>query len=383
MKMADTQEIQEVQEVQEAGSRSGGLLRRTLTAVLFLGMAAAVAWFVRGQDWSVLATSMRGRSPESFAMWIGLALLANVAALLASLLAWWSMLSAASADVAPRTDGGGGLTVVGASRIFFVGQFAKYVPGKVFGLVLSVRMGQAMGVPPARTATAWLLTLVIGLLTAAAAGMVAGPQVLGGSQLWLVSASLVPLVALLVRPRLVNDAATWVARLRKRPPPAVTLPGRVIRRNVLVQAVSWLFGGVHLWCLAMALGAPAARSLPLCVGAFALGATAGVFAFFTPDGLGVREVILVSALGTVLPLPAAAAVAVVSRLVVAVSELVTGGVGLAVTEVLRRRAGARAAHASGRPGSGDKVRPSGGRLGSPPPHRRSSTAEKMIRRSNG
>ncbi len=305
-------------------------------------MAIAVVLFVRGQDWSVLATTMRDRPPGSFAMWVGLALLANAVAVLAALLAWWSMLSATSADIAPTE--GGGFTAVGASRIFFAGQFAKYVPGKVFGFVLSVKMGQAMGIPPARTATAWLLTLVIGLLTAASAGLLAGPEVLGGSQVWLIAPSAVPLAVLLVRPQLVNEAASLVARLRRRPPPAVTLSARVIRRNVLVQMVSWLFGGIQLWCLAMALGADPARSLPLCVGAFALGAAAGVFAVFTPDGLGVREVILLSALGAVLPLPAAGVVAVISRLVVAVSELITGGVGLAVTEVLRRRAGSRAAH---------------------------------------
>lgn len=335
--MADTQDLQ------VGGSRPIGVLQRALTAVLLVGMTIAVVLFVRGQDWSVLATTMRSRPPGSFAMWVGLALLANAVAVLAALLAWWSMLSAASSDIAPTAEGGG-LTAVGASRIFFVGQFAKYVPGKVFGFVLSVKMGQAMGIPPARTATAWLLTLVIGLLTAASAGLVAGPQVLGGSQVWLVAASAVPLAVLLVRPQFVNEAATVVARLRRRPPPSVTLPAGVIRRNVLVQTLSWLFGGIQLWCLAIALGAAPARSLPLCVGAFALGAAAGVFAVFTPDGLGVREVILLSALGAVLPLPAASVVAVISRLVVAMSELITGGVGLAVTEVLRRRASPRAAH---------------------------------------
>ncbi|WP_318810397.1 lysylphosphatidylglycerol synthase domain-containing protein [Streptomyces scabiei] len=338
--MADTQDLQ------ADVSRSTGVLQRALTAVVLVGMAIAVVLFVRGQDWSVLASMMRSRPPGSFVMWVGLALLANAAAVLAALLAWWSMLSAVGADIEP-TAGSGGFTAVGASRIFFVGQFAKYVPGKVFGFVLSVKMGQAMGIPPARTATAWLLTLVIGLLTAASAGLVAGPQLLGGSQVWLVAASVVPLAMLLVRPQLVNEAATVVARLRKRPPPALTLPARVIRRNVLVQMLSWLLGGTQLWCLAVALGAPPARSWPLCVGAFALGAAAGVFAVFTPDGLGVREVILLSALGAVLPLPAASVVAVISRLVVAVSELITGGVGLAVTEVLHRRAISRAAHSSG------------------------------------
>ncbi|MFD4694232.1 hypothetical protein [Streptomyces sp. NPDC058463] len=366
--MADTQDLQ------VRSSRPARLLQRAFTTVLLVGMAVAVMMFVRGQDWSVLATEMRSRPPGSFALLVGLALLANAVAVLAALLAWWSMLSAVNADVAPTAEGGG-LTAVGAARIFFVGQFAKYMPGKVFGFVLSVKMGRAMGIPAARTATAWLLTLVIGLLTAASAGLVAGPQVLGGSEAWLAAASAVPLAVILLRPQLVNEAATVVARLRRRPPPAITLPGRVIRRNVVIQMLSWLFGGIQLWCLAIALGAPPARSLPLCVGAFALGAAAGVFAVFTPDGLGVREVILLSALGAVLPLPAAGVVAVISRLVVAVSELITAGLGLAVTEVLRRRAGAPAAPVRAAR-IRDKIRPSSGQLGSPPLHRQLLTTEK-------
>ncbi|MEU0303877.1 hypothetical protein ABZ252_31195 [Streptomyces sp. NPDC006175] len=368
--MADTQDPQ------VRGSRPARLLQRAFTAVLLVGMAVAVTLFVRGQDWSVLATEMRDRPPGSFAVLVGLAMLANAVAVLAALLAWWSMLSAVSADITPPAEGGG-VTKVGAARIFFVGQFAKYVPGKVFGLVLSVKMGRAMGVPTARMTTAWLLTLVIGLLTAASAGLVAGPQVLGGSEAWLAAASAVPLAVLLLRPRLVNDAAVLAARLRRRPPPAVTVPGRVIRRNVVIQLLSWLFGGMQLWFLAIMLGAPPLRSLPVCVGAFALGAAAGVFAVFTPDGLGVREVILLSALGAVLPLPAAGVVAVLSRLVVALSELVTGALGLAVTEILRRRAASPSAHTSGRPEGGDKLRPSAARLGSPPLHPQLLTTDKM------
>ncbi|MDG4764935.1 lysylphosphatidylglycerol synthase transmembrane domain-containing protein [Solwaraspora sp. WMMD406] len=308
------------------GQRSRGWFHRSVTAVFLVVTLGAIAIMLRGQDWSVLGTTLRSQRPGLLALMVGLALLANAAALLAAMLAWRSMLSGVS----------DGVTAVGAARIFFVGQFAKYVPGKVFGFIVSIRIGKTMGVPATRMASAWLLTLVIGLLTGATVGLAVGPEVLGGSVIWFALAA-VPIVVTLVRPQLISQAAVVVARLRRRPPPEATVPGRVIRRVVVTQLVSWLAGGVQLWFLAIAMGAPPAGSFLLCVGVFSLGAVAGVFAVFTPDGLGVREVILLGALSLVMPIPAAGVVALLSRLVVVVSELVTAGIGLLVVEFLRRR----------------------------------------------
>jgi hypothetical protein len=197
-------------------------------------------------------------------------------------------------------------------------------------------MGKSIGVSTVRMSSAWLLTLVVGLLTGATVALAVGPEVLGGSVGWLGLASL-PILAVLIRPGLIGQAAAVVARLRRRPPPTVRVSGRGVRRAVLTQLLSWLVGGAHLWFLALAMGAPPVSSFLLCVGAFSLGAIAGVFAVFAPDGLGVREGILLAALSVALPLPVAGVVALVSRLVVVVSELITAGIGLLVTEALRRR----------------------------------------------
>jgi glycosyltransferase 2 family protein len=62
-----------------------------------------------------------------------------------------------------------------------------------------------------------------------------------------------------------------------------------------------------------------------------------------PDGIGVREAVLAAALVAVLPAPAATVVALASRLVCTVSEVVLGAAALAVAEVLHRR-GSSGAH---------------------------------------
>ncbi|MEV6690478.1 lysylphosphatidylglycerol synthase transmembrane domain-containing protein [Micromonospora sp. NPDC051196] len=297
--------------------------------VMGLLLAATVIFIVitlRGQDWSTVAATLRGQRPGFVATMVALAVLANAAGLVATMISWRAML----AGVGER------VSAVNAARIFYFGQFVKYVPGKVMGLLLSVEMGRRIGVPAGRMGAAWLLALVVSLLTGATVGLAAGPEVFGASSAWLLLAVL-PVAAVLVRPELVGRAAILVARVRRRPEPSTAMSGTGIRQAVVAQLLAWLIGGTHLWLLAVAMGAPPLRALPLCLGAFGLGAVAGVIAVFAPDGIGVREVVMTVALSVILPVPVAGVVALVSRVVVTVSELATAGVGLLATQAIIRR----------------------------------------------
>ncbi|BCB91071.1 lysylphosphatidylglycerol synthase domain-containing protein [Phytohabitans suffuscus] len=309
-------------------------LRRLLTGVLLLATVVFVVVALRGQDWSTVVTTLRGQRPGFVVSMAALAFLANAAGLVVTMLSWRATL----AGVGER------VSTADAARIFYLGQFVKYVPGKVLGLVLSVQMGRGIGVPASRMSAAWLLALMISLLTGATVGIAAGPEILGASSAWLLLAVL-PVAAVLVRPRLAGLGAVVLARVRRRPEPPTALSAPGIRRAVLAQLAAWLIGGTHLWFLAVALGAPPLRALPLCVGAFGLAAIAGVLAVFAPDGIGVREVVVLAALSAVLPVPVAGVVALVSRAVVALSELTTAGAGLLATEVVRRRLRAAAPEA--------------------------------------
>jgi hypothetical protein len=291
-----------------------------VATVLFILLA------MRGQDWSTLGSTLRGRKSGFLVTMAVLAFLANAAGLVATMFSWLALLAAVGEQV----------PVAAACRIFYLGQLVKYVPGKVLGLVVSIRIGKSIGVSPARMSAAWLLALVISLLTGASVGLLAGPTVFGGSAAWLLLATL-PVLGILIRPQLLSSAAVVLARLRRRPVTALELDVASLRRAVIAQLVAWLVGGVHLWFIAMALGAPPAKSLPLCVGAFCLGTVVGVLAVFVPDGIGVREVAVLAALSVTLPVPVAGAVVLISRVVVALSELLTAAIGLLITEALRRR----------------------------------------------
>jgi glycosyltransferase 2 family protein len=300
--------------------------RRSLVVLFLAAVVAAVAVALRGQDWSALGAAVRQRPLASFVPFVVAAFIANAASVLLTMVSWREMLSGLGDRVGAPA----------AARIFFVGQFAKFVPGKLLGLVVVIRMGRAIGVPAARMAYAWLLSVVVILLSGATVGLLAGPYLAGASVVWLAVAA-APIAGVLVRPDLVGRVAALAARLSRRPRPVATVSGRSVRLAVLVQTLAWLLGGVHLWALALAMGAAPARSLLLCLGSFGLGTVAGMLAVFAPEGVGVREVVLLAALGVTVPLAVAGVVVLVSRLVVTLSELTTAGTVLLLVELRRRR----------------------------------------------
>jgi hypothetical protein len=137
-----------------------------------------------------------------------------------------------------------------------------------------------------------------------------------------------------VRTRLVG----LVLRLLRRAPLERPLSARGVG-----AAVGWALGmwgayGVHLWLLLPPHGEGGGRELLLATGAYALAWTAGLLFVVAPAGAGVREVALVAALAPVLDSPAALAVAVLSRVLMTLGDLVWAG----VAAVLRPRSGASA-----------------------------------------
>ncbi|MFJ8581763.1 lysylphosphatidylglycerol synthase domain-containing protein [Micromonospora sp. NPDC093277] len=307
-------------------------LWRMVTVAFGLVVTAAVARALANQDWSVVAVLLRRRDGAQIGLLLAGALLAAMVGPLLGMLSWRAVLLELGPPVSPAR----------LVRIFFVGFLAKYVPGKVPGVVAAIKVATANGVTLSRTLVAGTLSTLLVHLTGLTVGLLTGAQVLGGQAGWLVLPALPVLVAV-CWPGVLGHTARLVLRLLRRPEPAAAVSGRAVRVAVLWQTLSWLVSGLHLWLLAVAMGAPAGRALPLCVGAFGLATVVGVLAVVVPDGLGVREAVLSGALALVLPVPSAVAVAVASRLVTTVGEAVLGGVALGAVTVVHRRSPASVA----------------------------------------
>ncbi|GGL88003.1 MULTISPECIES: lysylphosphatidylglycerol synthase transmembrane domain-containing protein [Micromonospora] len=298
------------------------VLRPVLTVAFVAAVVGGVTVALRGQQWSALGRLLR---PET-AGWLFAALVVTAVGLLCGTRAWTLTLAALGAPVPT----GAGI------RMFFVGFLGKFVPGRLWGLLAQLRLGEQAGVSRVRMAGTYLVNLVVVMLTGGAVGLLVAPAVLGTGLAWL----LVPvalLAVLVVRPGVIDTLVALAARVTRRPPPATLTRPADVRRSIGYQSLSWVLSGVHLWVLAVLLGAEAGTALPVAVGAFALATTAGTLALFVPDGAGVREVIVVAALATVLPLPAAVTAAIASRVLTTLAEILTAGTALAAV-ALRERA---------------------------------------------
>ncbi|WP_067498685.1 lysylphosphatidylglycerol synthase domain-containing protein [Actinoplanes sp. TFC3] len=298
--------------------------KTALTGLFMVAAAGGVALALRHQGWEVLAQL---RQPRVIPYVLG-SLAANLAGLVLGLLSWRRFV----------VDVGGPVGARDCARIWAVGMFGKYIPGRLWGLVAHVRMGKSAGINAGRMATAFLLSFGVVMLTGAAIGMLAAPGLampgVGGSAQWWLAVPVLVLVVALIWPGLANRLVLLMARLARRPAPERLASAAGMRTGIVLALASWLVAGVHLWILTVMLGADPVRALPVGVGGFALATVAGSAALIMPDGWGARELTLTVALATVLPWGEAGVVALASRLVCIVAELGAAAVVLLVT--LRR-----------------------------------------------
>jgi uncharacterized membrane protein YbhN (UPF0104 family) len=155
---------------------------------------------------------------------------------------------------------------------------------------------------------------------------------------WLVL--VLPVLVVALAPPVLNRAMALALRLARRPPMPAPLSLGGILRVAGWAIVSWLCYGVHVYLLARQLGADGGALLLLqCTGAFAAAFASGPLLLIVPAGAGVREAALLLLLGSTVTAPVAAVIAVVSRPLFIVGDLVWSGVAVAAARRAVRRPG--------------------------------------------
>jgi hypothetical protein len=240
---------------------------------------------------------------------VALAMVAVCAGVVITALSWREPLQAVSQPIGAAD----------AVRLFAAGQLGKYVPGVMWSVVLQAQLAARNGITLTQMGVTFGVYAVVSISTGAAIGFPATAGLAGGGSPSLAVAMVAVAAAVAgLLPWLLRQAARLpVLRARLTPVPAGPL-----RRSVLLCGGSWLVSGLHLWVLAIALGASPTAALLPCVGGFALATVAGTLAFLVPDGLGVREGVLTVVLSSCLPPPAALVVATGSRVLLAASDVI-------------------------------------------------------------
>lgn len=308
------------------------LLGSKLLRWAFMAVVLAACVYGVAQDWGDISRALlRIGAPAAVISLV--TVLAGVGALM---LTWRRLLAGL----------GSPLPLAAACRIFYVGQLGKYLPGSVWPLLVQMELGRQHKVPRNRSASAWVLAMLLWLLTALLAALVMLPFTDQTDYMWAFAAA--PFLLACLHPRVLNLLLARVLALTRQPPLEQPLTGRVLAGALGWGFVAWACFGLQIWVLAIRLGAPPASGLLLSIGGYAFAWAVGLVVVIAPGGLGIRDVLLVTILTPVIGSGNASAVALVSRLLNTAADLLAAGVSFAY-----RRPGASLAPA----GPDDAVNP--------------------------
>lgn len=282
----------------------------------FAALAVALLTLAVVRQWGRIGPRLH----EVTAATLGVSLLAVLAGLVATMLAWRALL----ADLGSR------LPIGAVWQIFFAGQLGKYVPGSIWPVVMQMELGVDHKVPRGRSATASLVQMGLALGTGALISVATVPFVVGHSATdlaWLTAVVVISAAAL--HPRVANPVLDVAFRLVRRDPLERPLSWRGLLLGSGYQGAGWLLFSVPVILVARDLGGSGARLVVLCVAAFTVSWLAGFLFVLAPAGAGVRETLMVALLGTTLTAAPALTAALISRLIMTIADVLVGGIALA------------------------------------------------------
>lgn len=214
---------------------------------------------------------------------------------------------------------------------------ARYVPTSALMVVGRVVLAERAGITKRVCLASIVYELALGVNAA----------VIGGAYFFITLPALedqparyailvvVPLALAGLHPRIFKPLTDWGLRKLGREP----LPRALAYRQVLgllpVFLFMWALIGSGLFTFALALQSLPADELPYIAAAYPVAFCVSVLTFIVPSGLGTRDATLATAIGAVLPLTVATAIAVAFRIFQTAVELMF--VGILVWLARRRR----------------------------------------------
>jgi hypothetical protein len=245
------------------------------------------------------------------------------------LLAWRALLA----------DVGSPLGLPAATRVLCISQLGKYLPGAVWAFAAQVELASDHDVPRRRCATTVVtstaVTLGVGLLVALVA--LALTSTAAAAHYWW-ALSVAPLILIGLYPPVLGRLMDKALALARRPPLERRPTTRGLAKAAVWTALGWLLWGTQAWLLLRDVTGKGFDVLLLSIGAYALAWCAGTMLIIFPGGIGPREIALIAALAPVVPRGPALVVAVVSRVLMTVSDLSWAGAGLLIGRHLARTA---------------------------------------------
>jgi hypothetical protein len=288
------------------------LLVKSLRLFVTVGIAVSIVYAVV-RLWPDVRHTLLSLNGWTLAASFGAAL----AAIAANVKAWQAVLHELDHDV----------PTVAAGRIFLIGGLGKYLPGSVWAFVLQMELSLRAGIPRARSFAASLILVGLSSTAALVLGLFGIPNLVdvGGAAVWG-AAALAPVALICAIPPVLSRLVDIFLRVLGRAGLGHRLRLTGLLKVMGWSGLAWTLFGVHFWLLGVGVDGAGAPSLVNAIGAFALAMTAGLLAVASPSGLGVREAVLVAALSPFVGVGTALGVALASRLILTVADVLAAAV---------------------------------------------------------
>ncbi|MBI5868955.1 MAG: flippase-like domain-containing protein [candidate division Zixibacteria bacterium] len=208
-----------------------------------------------------------------------------------------------------------------AYRVWFLSNFGKYLPGKVWTVMGMVVLLKAEGYSAAPVLVSAILNQALSILSGLALSVIVlGAGTFGNIPVPVLAGIAVLLLAILYPP-LLQWGINLGLRIVRRDPITISLPFATIAGLFVVYLATWIAYGGAFWLLLLGIGIHPSGSFLQIVAIFAASYLIGFLALFVPGGLAVREGALSFLITNWIPAGLAAPVALLSRIWLTVTEL--------------------------------------------------------------
>lgn len=223
-------------------------------------------------------------------------------------------------------------------RIYLASEFVRYIPGNVWHVLTRIlwvgKYGVSRPVAFASMTVELITKLAAGALVFAASLLFwRDVGLLGsfkqGALVIALGAGTILALLIILYPPVLNGLLNFALRLLKRKPVSLSLRYRDVLLVTLAWCLSWIVAGMAFYVLLLALWPETPLvALPICIGIYALAWDIGFVSFITPSGLGFREGAIIGLFALALPLPVGLStiMALLSRFVSTIAELLCVGI---------------------------------------------------------
>ncbi len=223
------------------------------------------------------------------------------------------------------------LTFRDATRIWFVSNLGKYVPGKIWSIAAMTIMARERNVSPFAAAGSSILIQLVTVVAGIGVVLVSGAQAVDRPALAIaLGFFLVVLLALV--PPMIPRVARLATALSGRSAALPGIPARAVWEAAARSLVSWIAYGIAFQFFVRGVLGSAAGGILSYIAVYAASYIIGFLALFAPGGAVVREAAMIAGMLR-LGLSGQAdalVVAVASRIWLTVTELLPGLVYLAL-----------------------------------------------------